>query len=151
MNAEALVNTLRFVNFIYFGLRGGDEHWQMTWGEVKLVRDMGGTGYLEHSQWQTKTRTGAERRDISQANQGGSDERKPVFVYEINREKRPPKPLSILVSTIQIILVNGGFKDKCIGGKQTELVNGNYGKQSWTRREAAAHKPQRKKNDDRKI
>ena len=40
---------------------------------------------------------------------------------------------------------------KCNGGKQTELVNENYGKQSWTRREATAHEPQRRKNDDAKI
>ena len=39
---------------------------------------------------------------------------------------------------------------KCNGGKQTKLVNENYGKQSWTRREATAHEPQRRKNDDAK-
>ena len=31
------------------------------------------------------------------------------------------------------------------GAKQTELVNENYGKSSWTRREAMAHKQQHKK------
>ena len=39
---------------------------------------------------------------------------------------------------------------KCNGGKQTKLVNENYGKQSCTRREATAHEPQRRKNDDAK-
>ena len=39
---------------------------------------------------------------------------------------------------------------KCNESKQIELVNENYGKQSWTRREATAHEPQHRKNDDAK-
>ena len=40
---------------------------------------------------------------------------------------------------------------KCNERKQTELINENYGKQSWTRHEVMAHEPQCKKNDDTKT
>ena len=37
-NAEALLNTLWFMNTIHFGLRGFDEHRHNKWGDVKLLR-----------------------------------------------------------------------------------------------------------------
>ena len=40
-SAEALLNTLRFMNSVHFGLRGCDKHRQMTWGDVQLIRRCG--------------------------------------------------------------------------------------------------------------
>ena len=67
----------------------------MKWGDVQLVTDLNGAEYLEYSERQTKTRTGAEPRNIravkpkaySFAN--GSPDRNPVFVYKAYSEKRP--------------------------------------------------------------
>ena len=88
-NAEALLNTLWFMNNKHFGLRGCDEHRRMKWGDVQLLTDVNGAQYLEYSERQTKTRTGAEPRNVravkpnafSFAN--GSPDRDPVFVYKV--------------------------------------------------------------------
>ena len=94
-NAEALLNTLWFMNCIQFGLRGCDEHRQMKWGDVQLLTDVNGKEYLEYSERQTKTRTGAEPRNIRAVKPKafsithGSPERNPVFVYKVYSEKRP--------------------------------------------------------------
>ena len=63
-NAEALLNTVWLFNSVHFGLRGCDEHRQMTWGDVELHKEADGTEYLEYCERQTKTRTGAEPRDV---------------------------------------------------------------------------------------
>ena len=67
----------------------------MKWGDVQLLTDVNGAEYLEYSERQTKTRTGAEPRNVravkpkaySFAN--GSPDRDPVFVYKVYCEKRP--------------------------------------------------------------
>ena len=41
------------MNSIYFGLRGCDERRQMRWSEVKILRDVDGTEYLEYCERQT--------------------------------------------------------------------------------------------------
>ena len=61
-NAEALLNTMWFMNTKHFGLGGCDEHRRMKWGDVQLLTDVNGAEYLEYSERQTKTRTGAEPR-----------------------------------------------------------------------------------------
>ena len=63
-NAEALLNTVSLFNSVHFGLRGSEEHRKMTWGDVQLHREADGTEYLEYSERQTKTRTGAEPRNV---------------------------------------------------------------------------------------
>ena len=45
MSAQALLNTLWFMNSIHFRLRGCDEHRQMTWGDVQLIRYVEGIEY----------------------------------------------------------------------------------------------------------
>lgn len=62
-NAEALLNTMWFMNTKHFGLRGCDEHRRMKWGDIQLLTDVNGAEYLEYSERQTKTRTGAEPRN----------------------------------------------------------------------------------------
>ena len=94
-NAEALLNTMWFMNTKHFGLRGCDEHRCMKWGDVQLLTDVNGAEYLEYSERQTKTRTGAEPRNVravkpkaySLAN--GSPDRDRVFVCKVYSEKRP--------------------------------------------------------------
>ena len=69
----------------------------MTWGDVQLHMEADGTGteYLEYSVRQTKTRTGAEPRNVRAvkpkafAAPNGPSERDPVAVYKIYSEKRP--------------------------------------------------------------
>ena len=43
---EALINTLWLFNSLHFGLHGCGEHAQMCWGDVQLIKDADGTGYL---------------------------------------------------------------------------------------------------------
>ena len=48
-NAEALLNTMWFMNTKHFGLRGCDEHRRMKWGDVHMLTDVNGAEYLEYS------------------------------------------------------------------------------------------------------
>ena len=99
-SAQVLLNTLWFMNSIHFGLRGCDEHRQMTWEDVQLIRDVDGTECLEYSERQIDTRTAMEIRNIRSvkpkafATQDGPDERNPVSVYKICGEKRPTSILT---------------------------------------------------------
>lgn len=52
------------MNSKHFGLRGCDEHRRMKWGDVQLLTDVNGAEYLEYSERQTKTGTGAEPRNV---------------------------------------------------------------------------------------
>ena len=94
-NAKALLNTVWLFNSVHFGLRGCEEHRQMTWGDVQLHMEADGTEYLEYSERQTKTRTGAEPRNVRAVKPkafvapNGPPERDPVAVYKIYSEKRP--------------------------------------------------------------
>ncbi|KAL9981538.1 hypothetical protein ACROYT_G010249 [Oculina patagonica] len=94
-NAEALLITVWLFNAVHFGLRGCEEHGQMTWGDVELYMEADGTEYLEYPERQTKTRTGAEPRNVRAvklkafAAPNGPPKRDPVAVYKIYSEKRP--------------------------------------------------------------
>ena len=87
-NAEALINTVWLMNSIHFGLRGCDEHRQLCWSDVKLLRDADGTEYLEYCERQTKTRSGEQPWNIRPlkpkafARPDGPPEKDPVFVYK---------------------------------------------------------------------
>ena len=94
-NAEALLNTVWFFNSVNFGLRGCEEHRQMTWGDVQLHVEADGTEYSEYSERQTKSRTEAEPRNVRAvkpkafAVPNGPSGRDAVAVYKIYSEKRP--------------------------------------------------------------
>ena len=94
-SAEGLVNTLRLLNTINFGLRGCEEHRQMTWGDVKVAQETDGSDYLEYTERQTKTKSETEPRNIRTvkpkafAAPNGLPERNPVFVYKLYTQKRP--------------------------------------------------------------
>ena len=87
-SAEALINTVWLMNSIHFGLRGCDEHRQLCWSDVKLLRNADGTEYLEYCERQTKTRSGEEPWNIRPlqhkafARPDGPPEKDPVFVYK---------------------------------------------------------------------
>ena len=65
-----------------------DEHRQLCWSDVKLLRDADGTEYLEYCERQTKTRSGEEPWNIRPlqpkafARPDGPPEKDPVFVYK---------------------------------------------------------------------
>ena len=67
----------------------------MTWGEVELYKEAHRTEYLEYCELQTKTRTGAEPRDVravkprALAMPNSPPERYPVAIYKIYSKKRP--------------------------------------------------------------
>ena len=63
-NGEALINTLWLFNSLHFGLRRCGEHRQMCWGDFQHMRAADGTEYLHFSERQTKTRSGADPRNI---------------------------------------------------------------------------------------
>ena len=44
-SAEALLNTLWFMNSFHFGLRGCDDHQLVTWGDFQLIIEVDGTEY----------------------------------------------------------------------------------------------------------
>ena len=67
----------------------------MRWGDVKLCKTDHGDEYLEFNERQTKTRTGADLRDVrafAQKNvSANGDEKDPVAVYKVFAENRPEK------------------------------------------------------------
>ena len=75
-----------------FGLRGCEEHLQMTWGDVELHMEADRTKYLQktNAERQTKTRTRAEPCNVRAvkpkafAATNGPPERDPVAVYRIH-------------------------------------------------------------------
>ena len=92
---EAILNTLWLNNSLHFGLRGVKEHHDMRWGDVKLCKTDQGVEYLEFNERQTKTRTGADHRDVrpfapKMFSTDGS-EKDPVAVYKLFVQKRPEK------------------------------------------------------------
>ena len=90
---ESLLNTLWLNNTQHFGLRGCQEHRDMTWGDVQLKASADGVQFLEYTERQTKTRTGAEPKDTRAVKPKmfsvpGSD-RDPVKAYHLYASKRP--------------------------------------------------------------
>ena len=67
----------------------------MCWGDVQLMKDADGTEYLHFSERQTKTRSGADPRNVRPikpkafATPDLPRERDPVVVFKIYSEKRP--------------------------------------------------------------
>lgn len=91
----SLINTLWFNNMTYFGMRGNKEHRNMMWGDAELKFDNElNCEYLEHHERATKTRTGANIRDIRSCPPRmyatpDYPERCPVEIYKLYESKRP--------------------------------------------------------------
>ena len=83
------------MNSTNFELRGCDEHRQMCWSDMKLLRFAERTEYLEYCERETKTRSGEEPRNIRQvkpkafARLDGPPDKDPVFDNKFYSEKRP--------------------------------------------------------------
>ena len=93
LSPESLLNTLWLNNTQHFGLRGCQEHRNMRWGDVQLQTSADGTEFLEYTERQTKTRTGAELKDTRTVKPKmfavpGSD-RDPVRAFHLYASKRP--------------------------------------------------------------
>ena len=92
---ESLVNTLWLNNTQHFGLRGCQEHRDMKWGDVQLKTSADGVQFLEYTERQTKTRTGAEPKDTRTVKPKmfsvPSSDRDPVKAYHLFASKRPEK------------------------------------------------------------
>ena len=63
-SSEAILDTLWLNNSLHFGLRGIKEHHDMRWGDIKLCKTEHGDKYLEFNERQTKSRIGADPRDV---------------------------------------------------------------------------------------
>ena len=90
---ESLLNTLWLNNTQHFGLRGCQEHRNMRWGDVQSQTSADGTEFLEYTERQTKTRTGAEPKDTRTVKPKmfsvpGSD-RDPLRAFHLYAAKRP--------------------------------------------------------------
>ncbi|CAC5388409.1 unnamed protein product [Mytilus coruscus] len=58
-NPGALIHTVWLNNSLHFGLRSWEEHTKLRWGDIERKATSSGDKYLEHTERQTKTRTGA--------------------------------------------------------------------------------------------
>ena len=91
--AEALLNTVCFINTIHFGLRGCKEHREMCWGDVKLCQTSTGKEYLQFNETETKTRSGNDPRNVRAIAPKmfavPNNEKCPVNAYNVYAEKRP--------------------------------------------------------------
>ncbi|CAC5419428.1 unnamed protein product [Mytilus coruscus] len=56
---DALIHTVWLNNSLHFGLRSREEHTTLRWGDIERKATLSGNKYLEHTERQTKTRTGA--------------------------------------------------------------------------------------------
>lgn len=91
-NPESLINTLWFFTTVGFGLRGYDEHRQMCFGDIMVLRDNEGTEYLQFNERSTKTRQGDNPKDIRKVSPkiwATGSERCPVKCFQIYASKRP--------------------------------------------------------------
>ena len=67
----------------------------MAWGDVNLLQKTDGTEYLEYTEWQTKSRSGAEPQNIRTvkpkafSTQLASLEEIQFFLYKFYAQKRP--------------------------------------------------------------
>ena len=91
---ESILNTLWFYNTAGFGLRGVDEHRQMTYGDVSLKTDADGIEYLEFTERSTKTRQGGDTTNIRQIKpkiweNTSNKSRCPVSVFKKYMQLRP--------------------------------------------------------------
>ena len=87
------MNILWLNNTQHFGLRGCQEHRDMKWGDIQLKTSADGVEFLQYTERQTKTRTGAESKDIRAVKPKmfsvpGSD-RDPVQAYHLYASNRP--------------------------------------------------------------
>ena len=128
-SGESLINTMWFNNTIHFGLRGCQEHRDMTWGDVTLKQNSDGVEYLEYSERQTKTRSGENPREIRVikpkmfSTNTGSICINPVAMYKIYADLRPVEmnndvgPFYLAINVNKLTIVRG------VGSKSLRLAS----------------------------
>ena len=110
-NVGVLLNTMWFMNTKNFGLRGCHEQRRMKWGDVHLLIDVNGAEYLEYSERQTKTRTGAEPRNVRAVKHkaysfaNGSPDRDPVFRFTKFTLRKDLARLQIAIHRFILVLI----------------------------------------------
>ena len=130
---EAILKTLWLNNSLHFGLRGVKEHHDMRWGDVKLCKTDQGVEYLEFNERQTKTRTGADHRDVrpfapKMFSTDGS-EKDPVAVYKLFVQKKPEKmkdpdaPFYIAVNNVSMESKCNAVCTNKLGSLMKEMSN----------------------------
>lgn len=85
---DALLNTVWFNNWVYFGLRGMKVHRHLRWSDILLARLESGAEYLEYMNGQSKP---FRPRVYAMPEQPDRD---PVAVYKLYMSKRPRPMLS---------------------------------------------------------
>ncbi|XP_046330875.2 polypeptide N-acetylgalactosaminyltransferase 14-like [Haliotis rufescens] len=99
-NPQSLLHSMWFICTMHFGMQTGNECHNLTWGDVVLLTDDDGTEYFQYdSERQTKTRTGADARNMRDTKPRAyaipqTPEKDPVALYKLYREKRPDAMLS---------------------------------------------------------
>ena len=117
----------------------------MTWGDVQLKPSADGVQFLEYTERQTKTRTGAEPNDTRAVKPKmfsvpGSD-RDAVKAYHLYASKRPEQMNS--ADSLFYLAVNytklaqsskPWFQGSADGYKQVEFTHEDYGSKRWIAR-----------------
>ena len=82
---EVLQNTIWFLLCMHMGLRGCDEHYKLRYGDLQLKNASDGSGYVEFSERNTKTRSGeaSDTRPFKPKmwNTPENPEKCPVFLF----------------------------------------------------------------------
>ena len=92
---SSLLNTMWFLNTLHFGIRGGgEEHRSLCWGDLSLKCDTNiKLEYVEYSERQTKTCTGADVRNTRDSRprmyEMKNDDHCPVKMYKAYKGERP--------------------------------------------------------------
>lgn len=92
---QQIVNLLHITFSLLFGMRGGKEQRDLTWGDIELLTDEDGDAYLQHiRERQTKTRGGNDPKNIRKFKPkawGIPDDMKrcPVEAYKVYKQQRP--------------------------------------------------------------
>ena len=89
-----LLRILFFYMSMNFGMRSGQEHRDLQWGDISLQRDHNDDEFLTYTERRTKTRSGENPKDRRKCvpqlwAQPHLEDKDPVAVYKKYAEKRP--------------------------------------------------------------
>ena len=91
-NPRSLVQTIWWNNCLHFGMRGREEHYDLTIEDFKLETDSSGRKYMSFIEGLTKTRKGGlnfKPRLISPKMYESSDQNCPVKLFITYKSRRP--------------------------------------------------------------
>ncbi|XP_060573052.1 uncharacterized protein KIAA1958 homolog isoform X3 [Ruditapes philippinarum] len=119
-NPKALINTLWVMVTVHFGIRTGQEAYNMRWGDVQVKEDSFGEYLLYDAEKQCKTKTDSR---LCQARVYSMNDppRDPVHLYKLYLDKRPPgmlednSPFFLSVANSAPNLLQSWFKTQPMG------------------------------------